>query len=232
MPTPSSLKTAHSRAPGRRRFVGGLGAAALLLASGPLAVRWARGAPVFSANPFSLGVASGDPAPDGFVIWTKIAPKPLERGAGMPNTPVEAEWMVAGDEGMKQVVQKGKAIAHPELGHAVHVEVAGLVPARDYLYQFAVGGERSPVGRSRTFPPAGAAVAQLRFGVACCQRYEAGLYTAYRRIAAERLHFMLHYGVYIYEYDTVKPGALPSPVVRVMPGEPGITFTLEDYRHR
>ncbi|HTE16387.1 MAG TPA: alkaline phosphatase D family protein [Burkholderiales bacterium] len=216
----------------RRRVLRSLGASALLTATGGLFSRSVWSQPVFTSNPFTLGVASGDPAADGFVIWTKIAPKPLERGAGMPNKPVEVEWTVAGDEGMKQVVQKGKAIAHPELGHAVHVEVAGLAPVRDYFYQFAVGGERSPVGRSRTFPQAGAAVAQLRFGVAGCQRYEAGFYTAYRRIAAERLDFLFHYGDYIYEYPTVKPGALPYPVVRVMPGEPGETFTLEDYRHR
>jgi alkaline phosphatase D len=216
----------------RRRVLGSLGAGALVTAGSGLFSRSVWSQPAFSSNPFTLGVASGDPAPDGFVLWTKVAPKPLERGAGMPGKPVEVEWVVAGDEGMRQVVQKGKAIAHPEMGHSVHVELAGLEPARDYFYQFAVGGERSPVGRTRTFPRAGAPLAQLRFGVAGCQRYEAGLYTAYRRIAAEHFDFIYHYGDYIYEYRSVKPGALPYPVVRVMPGEPGECFTLEDYRHR
>jgi alkaline phosphatase D len=27
--------------------------------------------------PFTLGVASGDPSPDGFVLWTRLAPIPL-----------------------------------------------------------------------------------------------------------------------------------------------------------
>jgi alkaline phosphatase D len=31
----------------------------------------------FKAFPFSLGVASGEPAADGFVIWTRLAPEPL-----------------------------------------------------------------------------------------------------------------------------------------------------------
>ena len=214
------------------RAFGTLGASALLTVTGGLFSRSVWSQPVFTGNPFTLGVSSGDPAPDGFVIWTKLAPKPLERGAGMPMQPVEVDWAVAGDEGMKQVVQKGKAIAHPELGHSVHVEVAGLEPLRDYFYQFTVAGEKSRVGRSRTFPRAGAPLAQLRFGVAGCQRYEAGFYTAYRRIAEERFDFVYHYGDYIYEYRTVQPGALPYPVVRVMPGEPGECFTLEDYRHR
>ena len=118
----------------RRSVLRGLGAAALLTATGGLFSRSVWGNPVFSAYPFSLGVASGDPAPDGFVIWTKIAPKPLEHGSGMPKKPVEVEWAVASDERMQKTVQKGKAIGHPELGHAVHVEVAGLEPARDYCF--------------------------------------------------------------------------------------------------
>jgi len=187
---------------------------------------------VFAAYPFALGVASGDPEPDGFVIWTKIAPKPLERGGGMPKKPVEVEWSVATDERMRQVAQKGNTVAHPELGHAVHVEIGGLQPARDYFYQFTVGGERSRVGRARTLPPAGAPVAQLRFGVAGCQRYEHGLFTAFRHLAAERFYFVFHYGDYIYEPRVVRPGELALPVVRVMPGEPDECYTLDDYRHR
>ena len=58
---------------------------------------------------------------------------------------------MASDERMQQTVQKGKAIAHPELGHAVHVEVAGLEPARDYFYRFSVGSERSATGDAQSF---------------------------------------------------------------------------------
>lgn len=216
----------------RRRVLRALGASALLTAAGGFFPRSVWSQPAFSGNPFTLGVSSGDPAPDGFVIWTKLAPKPLERGGGMPKKLVEVEWAVANDEAMRNVAQKGQAMAYPELGHAVHVEVAGLEPARDYFYQFTVGGERSPVGRSRTFPRAGAALSQLRFAVAGCQRYEAGYYTAYRRIAAERFDFLFHYGDYIYEYRALRPSAKGLPVVRVMPGEPDEIYTLDDYRHR
>ena len=216
----------------RRSVLRGLGAAAVLTATGGLFSRSVWSHPVFAAYPFALGVASGDPARDGFVIWTKLAPKPLERGAGMPRKPVAVEWAVASDERMQDTVQKGKTIAHPELGHAVHVEVTALEPSRDYFYQFTVGGERSAIGRSRTFARVGAPLAQLRFAVAGCQRYEAGFFTAYRRIAAERFDFVFHYGDYIYEYGAVRPGQLPYPVVRVMPGEPDECHTLDDYRHR
>src|SRR5712672_2488004 len=155
----------------RRYLLRSLGATALVATTGGLFTNQLWAQPVFSANPFSLGVASGDPQPDGFVLWTKIAPKPLDHGGGMRMRPVEVEWAVATSESMRQVVRKGTAIAHPELGHAVHVEVEGLEPARDYFYQFTIGGERSQVGRSRTLPPAGSPVAQIRMGLVGCQAY-------------------------------------------------------------
>jgi alkaline phosphatase D len=214
----------------RRHLLTGLGASALVTSAGGLFTGAAWAAPVFSAYPFALGVASGDPAPDGFVIWTKIAPRPLAADGGMPKKMVEVDWAVASDERMRQVVQRGKALAHPELGHAVHVEVGGLEPARDYFYQFTVGGERSRAGRAKTLPAAGAA--QVRFGVAGCQRYEDGYFTAFRRLAEERFDFVYHYGDYIYEYRVARPGDRPLPVVRVMPGEPDEIYALTDYRNR
>ncbi|HXV10089.1 MAG TPA: alkaline phosphatase D family protein, partial [Burkholderiales bacterium] len=216
----------------RRAFLRALGASALLTTTGSFFTRSAWGRPVFSTYPFALGVASGDPAPDGFVIWTRIAPKPLEPGGGMPAKPVEVAWEVATDESMKKVARKGTAIAHSGLGHSVHIELEGLAPARDYFYRFVVGGERSTVGRARTLPAAGAGVAQVRFAVCGCQRYEDGYFTAFRRLSEERFDFVFHYGDYIYEYRAVRPGERKRPVVRVMPGEPNECYTLDDYRHR
>src|SRR5690349_17230284 len=114
----------------RRAMLRGLGASALLYATGGLFSRPVWSQPVFSGYPFSLGVASGDPAPDGVVIWTKIAPMPLAPRGGMPNKPLEVEWAVASDSQMRKIVQNGKAVAHPEIGHSVHVEIDGLEPSR------------------------------------------------------------------------------------------------------
>src|SRR5215475_10148303 len=150
----------------------------------------------------------------------------------MPRRPIEVEWAVGSDARMRQVVQKGTAVAHPELGHAVHVEVGGLEPARDYFYQFTIGPERSRIGRTRTLPPIGAPVAQIRFGLAGCQKYEDGFFTAYRRIAEERFDFVFHYGDYIYERRVLRPAERALPVVRVLPGDPDKTYTLDDYRNR
>jgi alkaline phosphatase D len=158
----------------RRGLLKALGASVMVTAAdglfpGPV---WAQ--PVFSAYPFSLGVASGEPAPDGFVMWTKIAPRPLDPDAGMPKKAVEVGWSVSPDERMREVVQQGVTLARPELGHAVHVEVGGLEPSREYFYQFTIGGERSGIGRAKTFPAAGSSLDEIRFGVAGCQRYEDG----------------------------------------------------------
>ena len=133
----------------------------------------------FAESPFQLGVASGDSAADGFVIWTRLAPKPLE-GGGMPRELVEVAWEVATDEKMSQVVRRGTTVATPQLAHAVHVEVEGLKPDRWYWYRFKVGNEISPLGRTRTFPAASAEPDRLRFAFASCQHYEQGYYTAYK----------------------------------------------------
>lgn len=213
----------------RRQLLRGLaGCTALILGAGPWPGR-IRARPVFRHYPFSLGVASGEPAADGVVLWTRIAPEPFH-GGGMPNEAVAVAWEIATDEKMTHVVQKGEAIAAPELGHSVHVEVAGLEPARPYWYRFIVGDEASPVGRTKTLPAPGAPVDRLRFGVCGCQRYEDGLYTAFGHMADEELDFVFHYGDYIYEYRRISPAQ--RPVVRDMPEPYDEIYTLVDYRNR
>ena len=149
----------------RSLVLGGMALCGLRLASGrpaaASALRWAD-------DPFSLGVASGDPSPDGMVLWTRLAPDPLH-GGGMPASPVEVAWEVALDERFRRVVQRGRTMAEPAWGHSVHVEVDGLTPGRWYWYRFRVGGDVSPVGRTRTLPAAGSAVERLRFAFASCQ---------------------------------------------------------------
>lgn len=134
----------------RRRFLINAGA----MTSLAIASQWASktlAQPKFSNYPFSLGVASGDPLPDSVVLWTRLAPDPLN-GGGMPQENVPVQWQIASDEKMRQIVFTGTAIATREFAHSIHVEVQGLQPARWYWYQFRVGNEISPVGRTRTAP--------------------------------------------------------------------------------
>ena len=155
--------------------------------------------PRFLRYPFSLGVMSGDPSADGFVLWTRLAPDPL-RGGGMdPGAAVEVEWQVAEDEAMRKVVRKGKAAAAPMLAHSIHVEVSGLKSQRLYWYRFKAGKEVSPIGRALTTPQPGKTPARLKFAFASCQHWEAGLWTAYRHMLADDPDLVVHLGDYIYE---------------------------------
>ena len=180
----------------------------------------------FTAYPFSLGVASGDPLPDGVVLWTRLAPSPLD-GGGMPMVPVDVGWEIAGDRGFRGIVQRGTALARPELGHSVHVEVNGLQPAREYWYRFRAGSEISQTGRTVTAPAYGAAVNRLRFAVCGCSHYEHGYFTAFRRIAEERFDFVFHTGDYIYEDP-----AAGDQRGRVRQHHGDELYTLTDYRIR
>lgn len=178
-------------------------------------------------DPFALGVASGDPWPDGVVIWTRLAPDPMAAGGGMGPAAVEVAWEVAEDERMARTIQRGTFTATPALGHSVHVELRGLQPARTYFYRFRALGAESRVGRTRTAPEPGSE-APIRFLNAGCQNYEHGLFTAWRHAAAEEeIDFVFHYGDYIYEYRT-RPGS--RPLARTHHSVD--VLTLEDYRAR
>jgi alkaline phosphatase D len=179
--------------------------------------------PKFSAYPFSLGVASGEPYPRSVVLWTRLAPDPLN-GGGMPSENVPVQWQIATDEKMTRVVRSGTVYAIPELGHSVHVVVSGLQPARWYWYQFKVGNEVSPIGRTRTAPALGQRIEQFRFAFASCQNWQDGYFAAYKHMAEEELDLVVHLGDYIYEgpaqADRIRQHNGPEPV------------TLEEYRNR
>lgn len=214
----------------RRQMI--VGAAALGGAiSAPAIIRAQQ---IFLSYPFRLGVASGDPSPDGFVIWTRLAPEPLAEHGGMPMAPMPIDWEVAADERFQTIVARGTAIARPELAHSVHVEVTGLQAARPYWYRFTIGRERSARGRASTLPVRGAALDKARFAVVGCQNYEQGFYTAYGHMAREAVDFVFHYGDYIYEGagSPVRVGGdgAARPPVREHQGQ--LLYSLDDYRRR
>lgn len=174
--------------------------------------------------PFTLGVASGEPWPDGMVLWTRLAPRPLEPNGGMPPRRTAVRWDVAHDERFTRIVRSGMAYADPAAAHSVHVEVAGLRPGRSYFYRFIAGGEGSPVGRTRTAPLRSAAVERLRFCFGSCQKYEAGHYAAWTHVVAADPELIVFLGDYIYENAPTDDG-----VRRHVNPEP---FDLAGYRVR
>jgi len=209
----------------RRAFVASSATlAAATWLSGCRSVSNPTAAPRFTAPPFTLGVASGEPSPDGMVLWTRLAPEPLAPGGGMPPVPVEVRWEIGETKDLGRPVRSGTAMARPEWGHSVHVEVSGLRPDRWYWYRFTAGGERSATGRTRTAPAPSALPGRLRFSFASCQHYEAGHYTALDHLAREDNDLVIHLGDYIYE------GNARDGQVRRHNG-PEI-LTLDDYRAR
>lgn len=177
-----------------------------------------------TSYPFTLGIASGDPLPDGVVLWTRLAQDPLN-GGGMPDHPIPVHWEVALDSDFRKIVKRGTELSKPQMAHSIHVEVDGLESNSWYYYRFSYHGDVSPVGRTKTAPAYGSAVNEIKFAFASCQNWETGFFTAYQHMAKEDLDFVVHLGDYIYE------GVHQSKVRPITQSFPEI-YSLEDYRNR
>jgi len=180
----------------RRVFIlGGLAAA-----GGAVALPRMAGAasPRAAGDPFQLGVASGDPRPDGMVLWTRLASKPLDIGGGMSGN-LAVEWEIATDQAFANVVARGSETATAGDGHSVHAEPAGLPAGAEFFYRFKQGTFISPVGRTRTAPAAGTDPGSVKIAMASCQHFEEGWYHAHRFLAADEPDLVLFLGDYMYE---------------------------------
>ncbi|MDO0927741.1 alkaline phosphatase D family protein [Streptomyces sp. TG1A-8] len=212
--------------PDRRRF---LTAGAAVIGAAASTQLWLPGTARAAETPlpdgvFTLGVTSGDPLPDGIVLWTRLAPDPLN-GGGMPDAVVPVEWEIAEDERFRRTTRRGTAQARPEFGHSVHVDVRGLRPDRRYWYRFRAGGQLSPTGRTRTAPHPHRRGGSLRVALASCQNWQHGYFTPYADMRAQDPDVVLFVGDYIYESSP------SSTAVRRHEGK-GEPYTLVEYRNR
>src|SRR5690606_33527359 len=172
---------------------------------------------------FSLGAASGDPVPDGMVLWTRLLPDPPDAGA-LGDRMVLVRWQIAADPDFVQMVADGGVFTSEAVGHSIHIDVSGLEPATVYYYRFTTGGQVSPVGRTMTAPAPGAQVERLEMVFATCQHYEQGHYNAWAHVAADQPDLVVFLGDYIYEggISNSRPRRHNSAEVT----------TLEAYRNR
>ncbi|MFE1285212.1 alkaline phosphatase D family protein [Streptomyces sp. NPDC058751] len=210
----------------RRRF---LTASATVLGAAASAQLWLPGTARAAETPlpegvFSLGVASGDPLPDAVVLWTRLAPDPLN-GGGMPDRTVPVEWEIAEEARFRKPVRRGTAYARPEYGHSVHVDVRGLRADRAYWYRFRADGQVSPTGRTRTAPHPYRAGGSLRVALASCQNWQNGYFTPYADMLEQDPDVVLFVGDYIYE----SPPSATAVRRHEGTGEP---YTLVQYRNR
>ncbi|HET8755553.1 MAG TPA: alkaline phosphatase D family protein [Solirubrobacteraceae bacterium] len=179
--------------------------------------------PSFDSDPFTLGVASGDPTPQGVVLWTRLAPSPLVVGGGLPAEPYEVRYELARDEDFRHIHRHGSTAALPDEAHSVRVELDDLPPERAWYYRFKAGDAISPVGRTRTTPPGNSQLGTLKLAFVSCQNYAEGYFTPYADVAQSDLDAVIFLGDYIYEGGAhVVRAHAPAREIR----------TLDEYRIR
>ncbi len=178
--------------------------------------------PRWQADPFNLGVASGQPQPHSVVLWTRLRIGDADAALSAQTIAVRCE--VFADAALRQPVRQWHVLTDASRAHSVHVLADGLQPGRPYWYRFVCGSAVSPVGRTRTSPALNAAVDRLRVGLASCQHYEQGHFAAHRDMASQDLDLVLFVGDYIYESSN------KQHQIRAHDGP--VPHTLEAYRAR
>ena len=206
-----------SRPISRRAFLQGAAAATAV----PLVLRAQNGA---DARLFQHGVASGDPLTDRVILWTRVTPPPTRSATG----PIQVRWRLADDERLASVIASGTTEASPARDFTVKVDAGGLRPGRTYYYAFDVGGEQSPIARTRTLP---AQTDRVRLATVSCANYASGYFNVYRCLAnRDELDAIVHLGDYIYEFANGVYGDA-AEIGRIPLGD-GEAATLEQYRAR
>ncbi|WP_431309386.1 alkaline phosphatase D family protein [Gordonia sesuvii] len=215
----------------RRTFLAGAAVAGAALPFAAAGRASAAPTPVFAH-----GVASGDPLPDGVILWTRVTPTPAARPGSGLGPASDVTWEVATDTSFATVTASGSVTASTESDHTVKVDVTGLSANTRYAYRFRVtsgpaAGSVSPVGHTRTAPAPGADVSRVRFGVVSCSNWEAGYFGAYRHLGTHRdLAAIVHLGDYFYEYETGGYSGSGGVIRQTQPANE--TITLRDYRIR
>ncbi|KTT71490.1 alkaline phosphatase D family protein [Sphingomonas endophytica] len=176
------------------------------------------------ARGFTHGVASGEPAANSVLLWTRCVL--------LDGTPGEVQAELSERPDMAGARAVGAQITGPWRDYTVKITADGLTPDRWYYFRFvAPDGSRSMIGRTRTLPADG--VRPWRAAIFSCSNLGFGFFNAYGHAAArDDLDCAIHLGDYFYEYapdhypataDTV-PGRIPLPMAE--------TVHLADYRQR
>lgn len=196
---------------------------------------------VYSTDPadqervYPHGIASGDPRPDGVILWTRVEP---EAEAGPFDVIVE----VSKTEDFADLAATETITAEDIYDYTLRVKVTGLEAFTTYYYRFKSREVASPTGRTKTAPTADQDV-NVRFAFASCQDYIGRYYHAWKALANESqpVDFVLFLGDYIYEtngdpdFQQVAPDrAIEIPEgIQLLPADnPSVkaASTLADYR--
>lgn len=182
--------------------------------------------PELGSARFTHGVASGDPTPDGMILWTRAVPAAAAES-------VAIGWELARDEGFARPLRSGVASASAATDFTVKIDVRELQPGTRYYYRFRDATGFSSPGVTRTLPVG--QVESLRFAVFSCSNYPAGYFHAYS-VASQLpdVDAFLHLGDYIYEYGAGGYATeRAAELGREFPADnAGELFSLNDYRRR
>jgi len=170
--------------------------------------------------PFYWGVASGDPLPDGVILWAKVA-------TILTQVIQTQTWEVSAESSFTNIIETGSVDALSTNDNCVRVEVSGLQPNTNYYYRFtdSQSGNTSQVGRTKTAPVGN--VDEITLAVASCSSIYSGYFNAYRNIANnDEVDLMVHLGDYIYDFvDADEQVRVPDP-------SPTNPSTLQEWRDR
>lgn len=172
---------------------------------------------------FLQGVASGDPATDAVILWTRVTPD--------VDAEVTVSWEVATDSKFTQLVTNGQMTTTKDRDYTVKVDAVGLEAGQQYFYRFKAGDTVSEIGQTRTLPEG--SVASVKLAVMSCANFPAGYFNVYEMAAQQAdLDAVVHLGDYLYEYARGEYASEHAVELgrEVLPA--GELFLLEDYRTR
>ncbi|MCU8105816.1 alkaline phosphatase D family protein [Shewanella sp. SM101] len=172
---------------------------------------------------FLHGIASGDPAVDAVILWTRVTPE--------SEGDVKVSWQVASDAAFAQLVTTGETVTNASRDYTVKIDARGLRAGQTYFYRFMTGDKTSVVGKTRTLPEGD--VSSVKLAVMSCANFPAGYFNVYELAAAQDdLDAVVHLGDYIYEY--ARGGYASEHAAElgreVLPANE--LLTLSDYRTR
>ncbi|WP_350997531.1 alkaline phosphatase D family protein [Shewanella sp. TB7-MNA-CIBAN-0143] len=172
---------------------------------------------------FLQGVASGDPAADAVILWTRVTPD--------VEGDITVSWEVATDSNFSQVVTNGQTVTNKNRDYTVKVDAVELEAGQQYYYRFKAGETVSEIGQTRTLPEG--SVASVKLAVMSCANFPAGYFNVYEMAAQQNdLDAVVHLGDYLYEYARGEYASEHAVELgrEVLPA--GELFLLDDYRTR
>ncbi|MBH9553684.1 alkaline phosphatase D family protein [Inhella gelatinilytica] len=203
------------------------------------------------AYKFPQSVASGDPKPDGAVLWARIVPSTADDVASVATGNFNIKLRVTSAGANAGLVGSTTALngtfeaeadvpVYAFYDHSVRHRITGLKPATVYYYQFTAGDSRSKIGRFKTAPAADTDLSSLKFAFLSCQDWSVNHWAGMDALAAEDVDFLVHLGDYIYETvgESFQTGAVEAahtalvlPNGTSLPSGGKYATTTADYRY-